>query len=432
MFLGSINQEVRSVLVELAPGLVGRDIYVGCSGNFTVERVLHASGLSRFHGNDISLYSSAVGHYLAGTPLQIEVQDPDYDWLKPWMSPGLPAVCTLLICTEMFKYMGRDTPYHTRMAAAYAKRFPDLHAATTVKALKSLEGLSLLSFVAGDVVAFAEQVPDDACFLVFPPYQKGDYEHMYQLMDQVFAWPSPQYPAFDDDRFDLLVAETRKKAAWVTMWDQPVPQLDGALRAMIQTSIRSKPVYVYSNIEASRLAQPKQVLETVPVGRLEGEVTEPLRIVNLTYGQYNSLRSQYMPVTLPAASAQHHFGLLTGEKLVGAFSFVTPRAGGYWCDIYKMSDFAVAPTCYARLAKLVLAAVLSHEMKAILEQAFSRRVRTLGTTAFTRNKVSMKYRGIFELHNRNEGSLNYLGRMGKWSLEEGLCWWQKNHSQTVS
>ena len=199
---------------------------------------------------------------------------------------------------------------------------------------------------------------------------------------------------------------------------------------MIHLHIRSKPVYVYSNLGVRRLVQPRQLLEDVPMGRVEGKITEPLRIIHLSYAQYNSLRSQYMPITLPAAPAIYHYGLVSGDRLVGAFSFVMGRAGAPW-DIYKLSDFAVVPTVYKRLAKLVLAAVLSHEMKAVLEQAFGRRIRTIGTTAFTDRPVSMKYRGIFELYRRKDGKLNYLGRMGRWSLQEGSEWWNQHHSQTV-
>jgi hypothetical protein len=46
-FIGSINQPVRSVLAELAPEWKDRPVYVGCSGNFTVERTLHAARWER-------------------------------------------------------------------------------------------------------------------------------------------------------------------------------------------------------------------------------------------------------------------------------------------------------------------------------------------------------------------------------------------------
>ncbi|MGW8375406.1 hypothetical protein [Streptomyces sp. ODS28] len=56
MFHGSIPAPLRSIIYEHAGAWPETDIYVGCSGNFTIERVLH----SRFdnarpvHDNDIT------------------------------------------------------------------------------------------------------------------------------------------------------------------------------------------------------------------------------------------------------------------------------------------------------------------------------------------------------------------------------------------
>ena len=54
--------------------------------------------------------------------------------------------------------------------------------------------------------------------------------------------------------------------------------------------------------------------------------------------------------------------------------------------------------------------------------------KVIGTTAFTDKPVSMKYRGLFDVHSRGEGRINYVGQAGRWSLEEGYQWWKTNHS----
>jgi hypothetical protein len=60
-FVGSITQDFRSMLAKVAKQYAGLPVYVGCSGNFTVERTLHQIGFREIHGNDISLYSCAMG-----------------------------------------------------------------------------------------------------------------------------------------------------------------------------------------------------------------------------------------------------------------------------------------------------------------------------------------------------------------------------------
>jgi hypothetical protein len=49
MFVGAINADLRSVLAWLAPAWRGLPAFVGCSGNFTVERLLAAHKLTDLH-----------------------------------------------------------------------------------------------------------------------------------------------------------------------------------------------------------------------------------------------------------------------------------------------------------------------------------------------------------------------------------------------
>lgn len=85
----------------------------------------------------------------------------------------------------------------------------------------------------------------------------------------------------------------------------------------------------------------------------------------------------------------------------------------------------------------------------LAERITNHRIKSLVTTAFSKNPVSMKYRGLFKLLNKkkldgvdenetdmskiyyNQGyELNYGATMGEWTLAEGLEMWKKKHSQT--
>ena len=68
MFIGSINRYMRCVLESAASQWRGQDIYVACSGNFTVERILARCGVGRVFSNDVSIYSCALGWHLTNTP----------------------------------------------------------------------------------------------------------------------------------------------------------------------------------------------------------------------------------------------------------------------------------------------------------------------------------------------------------------------------
>lgn len=66
MFIGCINRQMPAVLEQAAIAWKGLPVYVACSGNFTVERILARCGVGAIHSNDVSIYSCALGWHLAG------------------------------------------------------------------------------------------------------------------------------------------------------------------------------------------------------------------------------------------------------------------------------------------------------------------------------------------------------------------------------
>ena len=269
MFIGSINGQVRSILARFSKSLSGQPVYVGCSGNFTVERVLSSTGTGEFHSNDVSLYSCSLGSHLAGDSIDVHVTDDELSWMGEYLQPGVPSIATLLLCSEMLQHYQRPEPYHRRMWKAYQSRFAVMHDATLQKVEKAIDGLVITSFSPSDVVEFVSQAPEDAVVVCFPPTYKGGYERLYKVMDSVFAWDAPAYATFDEDRFVELAEMVKARPVWMTLRDQPEPVLDGYLTGVVQTGLRSKPVYVYSSEHDTTLAMPRQTIETVPLPRLE-------------------------------------------------------------------------------------------------------------------------------------------------------------------
>ncbi len=427
MFIGTINPEMRAVLAEKSHDWRGRPVCVGCSGNFTVERLLAPLGFADLRGNDVSLYSCAVGRHLAGQPFPLTVRSPEYDWLSPYLDDGPPRIACLLLCSEMLQYAGKDTPHHRRLYDAYRRQFPALHAATVEKVARLLEGVRLTSFYAGDVLDFLEQVPAEAAFVSFPPTYKNGYEKLYKKLHAAFAWDEPRYQVFDETGIMKLLDWLRGREHWMVSFDNPREELAEHLVAVVQTSPRARPVHVYADGGRRRLALPTRKVAPLPYERVQDDVVGPLTLVQIPPACLDLLRAEYLARAIVPAQAQYNYAVLAGGKLAGALAFNSPvTLGGDWCDAYMMSDFAV-DAGVPRLSKLVLAASLSTEIKAVLEQGLCKRVGTIGTTVFTDRPVSMKYRGLYDLVGRKEGRLNYAGRAGKWSLAEALAWWRAKH-----
>ncbi len=430
MFTGAINTVNRSVVSEIVRAWEKIPVYVGCSGNFTVERILWKEGFRELHSNDVALYSCVVGAHLAGRPMDVRIESEAYAWLSEYMDGGgCGTIAVLLICSEFLQYEHRDEPYHRRMREAYRSQFRTIHERTVERVEVALQGMRVSSFDKGDVVEFLDRVPDECALISYPPTYRGGYERLYRAMDEVFEWNEPEYELFDEERFKMMLEAVVGKNHWILARDHEVPELADSLRGIVQTGMRSKPFFVYTDQARAKVVAPHQHTQALAVPRLRGELQGDLRVVKITQRQMNLLRSEYLSPGIVPAQSDINLAVLCGDELVGALGF---RKGEFMSDVYMMTDFAVRPTVYGRLAKLVLAAALSRETRIILEQLYNRKVKTVATTAFSDNAVSMKYRGLFDLYSRKKGKLTYVADLGRCSLKEGMQWWMKNHALLLS
>lgn len=430
MFLGSINSELRSILAEMAPKWKGLPVYVGCSGNFTVERILALAGVKEIHGNDVSLYSCMLGRYLAGEPTPVRLKVADMEWVEPFLDAPVNAIAAVMLLQRMMEFYGRNTPYHHRMMRVYTVRFPDLHRETVDRVKKALEGVKLQSFCAGDVAEWMEGVPNDAVAVSFPPTYRQGYERLYAKLMEVLDWDAPSYTIFDEARLTTLLESMTTKAHWVIARDMVIPSLAPFCRGLVQTGMRSKPVYVYSDHGSSRRTGPEQKVELLDCDRLgvDEEIPKDAKpsVSPITQGQMNMLRSEYLSPSIAPAPAWLNLAVAANGKLAGALAFAPEKYGGA-DSCYMMTDFPVISRRHRRLSKLILAVALSTEVQELLKQRFVNRALTISTTAFTDKPESMKYRGVFHLVSRKENFLNYLGHAGKWTLEGAFNWWTRGH-----
>jgi hypothetical protein len=426
MFIGSINRYMRAVLETAAVAWKGLPVYVACSGNFTVERILARCGVGAIHSNDVSIYSCALGWHLANAPKRYVIKAQEYSWLEPYLDPGPATIATLLLAGEMLK-VGGDNAYARRMREEYRLRWPQLHAKTVERITKATAGLAIAEYFAGDCREFLAGADKDAVCISFPPTYKGGYEQLFKKLDAIFDWPRPSYDLFSPEDFEQFSATVRSFRHWMISSDSDQPALAHQHVATVQTSMLSKPVFMYSDSAPVRLANASQKIGRNPWSPRNDEVVEPIQIVKIDAKTMNAIRSMYLNAHITVCDAPRNYAVLSAGKLIGAFSFALPR-GPLPCDLYLLSDFAVRPSPHKRLSKLILACMVSKEVQADLEQWLCGRIKTVGTTAFTNNPVSMKYRGLLEVHSRTEGKVNYTGPLGRWSLQEGFQWWHENHA----
>ncbi len=91
MSYGSIPGDVQAIMVNIIKEWDCTDLYVGCSGNFTVEKVICPLKKFRLHSNDVILYSCCLGRYLSGQQVELTLTQ---DGLAKFR--GLRNICTHL------------------------------------------------------------------------------------------------------------------------------------------------------------------------------------------------------------------------------------------------------------------------------------------------------------------------------------------------
>lgn len=433
MFLGTIEPEIRSIVSEHTR-LWGRNEYwIGCSGNFTIERFLHGDGI-RLHSNDVSIYTSAIGAYLSGKPVEIVLKEQSreqLEWLEPYLQTDADKIATMMLGTRFLDMIGKRGVYYERMLNGFRRQFAEMHAATKAK----VEGVSfrVQSYHAMDVREWLRDVvPADGAVISFPPFDVGGYESMWAPLEKHFDWPEPEYDVLDEKGIKDTLALIMDREDWIFASNIRHEDWEHKLVGVVQTSPRRRPNYVYASSRRTRIVRPKEDMVPVlnPRMRKGDEIGDTIKLAPLKLQQFNTLRAQYLNPKIRGAAPSCAFAVLSEGRVLGAFAY---SPGKFTPDeMYLMSDFAVSGTDYPRLSKLIVLAALSKETKHLLQNSASKRINVMATTAFTQNPVSMKYRGILELTKRSpskdpefEFELQYGGRVGDWTLQEALDLWKK-------
>lgn len=440
MFIGSIPQELRSVVHEHTEDWQVRDVWVGCSGNFTVERSLLDRGFT-LHGNDVSLYTSCVGSWLSDQGFRLEVKEQyagRWGWLDEFLDTPQHKVATVMLATQMLNSLHRNNAYYERWRRGYHAQWRELFEKTNAR-LEDVQ-LRLGSFSSMDVGDYLDiVVPQDAAVVSFPPFYAGGYEQIYRGLEEVFDWDRPDYPEMDRDGLHAVLAKMRERPLWWYAVDHRLDGEDTHLRGILQKR-SSVPIYVYCSQGPKRVVAIRPTTQPVLTPRLVpgDEIGSKITFAPLNSNQYAAMRAQYLAPNILGSTPAAAYAVLADGKIIGVLGFKREDAKVARGDLFLVSDFAVAPTDYKRLSKLVLWAALSEEMLHLLQRRFGK-VRTVVTSAFTNRPTSMKYRGTFDLINRVEegkgGStqgrkykLVYLSRLGRWPLDEAYARWKDQHA----
>jgi len=430
-FIGSINAECRRWLGNQGHAFDGRQVCVGCSGAFTVEQILSRyAPKAKIWGNDVSLYSSVLGAYLAGQSFNLAVREEKFAWLEPYLGDVEAKASAIMVLFEALKYEKADNLFKKRHWAHYLNNFEGFQQATVAKLRERKREVRLEGYTSKDIFDLLDEMPKEAVAIAFLPTYAGGYERMFKRLEEIFDWDRPSYGLIDPER-KTAILEKMKTRDYLFLDDREWPDLP--LVAAVRKA-RMKPVYIYSNMEALRRGVLKQQrhAEFVPFSRLsdQDEITPEanLTITPTTNRVVNYYRDVYLSkgVGIPA-DGEVPLVAAVDAKVFGFLIYSRMQGGG---DVYLLADFVVNSTRYRRLAKLLLLVTQTREVRRLLEEKFLLEIPKCRTMVFTDKPVSMKYRGLYQLARRDPGKLVYETDMGILDASEVIPLWLKKFEKS--
>jgi hypothetical protein len=461
VFRGSLPPDLQRIIRETTSKWPKGPLWIGCSGNLTIERTIADQGW-QLHSNDVLLYTSAIGSYLAGVPLEFSLSQlavEEYPYLTERFETPEERLATLMLCSRLSETLGKEgNSYYDRMKAAYAAQWPSLVDKTVRRIEES--PVRLASFTPEDIYTWIKRVPDSDPVISYPPFTNAAsaFERDFAKMDQMFEWPDrPEWELLTEERREEVLERIASRKYWCAGSNAKIPAFEKYLTGITKTTNRGVPIHVYASVGAKRIVMPAQGTESLMVPHIQrkDELGDHVGLVVLTNGQFSTLRSQYMNPHIRPGAASLAVGVVVDGLLVGCYAWSWAPTVAQWDSyipgphVYMLSDFPVSGSSYKNLAKLVLYAALSTESKALAERHANRRFVSTTTTAFSKNPVSMKYRGVMRLLRRVKNDalkqdwadnisdsdsyysqpyeLQYGQSLGGWSLDDGLAIWKRKH-----
>lgn len=444
-FLGSIAGPLRKVISAYAEEITV-PVLLPCAGNFTVGAALRAGGYQGLiSGCDITLYTSALGAYLANSPITVSERDDCPDHLRGFLDFTSPAhlAASVSIMLDLRQVWKCNSVWHRRVLANYRAAWPTLIEKTLAKLVAYRTHMTQgqgFTYTAQDAVAFLDtHTLDHAVFIAPPTFGSRDYINQERMLAASAQWNAPTFTeiSFKDT---AIYEKITSFSAWMIIMERPLPEVEKILGEPVAVVHKGRKsiTYAYAGHSKRRIVTRGYLTSSSPGRILAGDKAlsghEIPGIIKMDKKQTVRMNELFMSVRVDyiLSDVALSLALCLDKQIIGKLDYNLTKH--YWAlgqnghQIYQRSDLAV-PSVESRLAKLILLFSQSHEVKQLIDDTFKGDYRFTVTTAFSKNPVSMKYRGVYKLHKRIDDPdgyrLNYYGELGQYSLQEAYDLWLK-------
>lgn len=445
-FVGSVPHEARAVIADaLKPyrdlGVDKPEIYVGCSGNYAIDKLCTAHQF-KVHSNDVSLYSALIGFIATGRELwkpKVKSEMLKQVLFRYGDSPR-ESLAKVMFAMAVGDYVGQKNDYERMMLERWLQKAADFMDSTLEKFEKTdMFAFHAEDFFYGDFRDSVERAKDSDLIFAFPPTYKGGYERQYKFVDKAFEYPPPEYRVFDPAKAAECFADilTRKQSMICT--DKRHTELEGWLAGAIRLRGGKHEIFLYSSFR-------RKSRSSVFIGDF-GVMAETPKTALLPRGYEPKRTDKPSVCVVPSVDVLHFKRLFmsarvdysTGEdlclefglngKAFGWASFSTMLGTRQPGCLFGVADF-VMDSGIRHLSKLLLKLLLSDDTRRVIMRRLLVNYSGIQTSVYTPKPVSMKYRGVYQLIDRDEKAhkLTYAGFFGERSLQDIYAeWWNKEY-----
>lgn len=446
MFFGTTPAIVSQFIHRELRATTPNRVVVPFAGNFVVEQVAGITDKAiTVHSTDVSLYSRAIGHGLAGQPMKL---DPKPDTLQ--LFPGLAELRTpiekaagLVFLTEaMVSVSKQHISYYASIAQDAIKRHRDYITKILAKLEQFRANLGDFHFHGIDACALLPMAQPGDLVFYDPPVLLGDYEKMFKPVEMAYDFdPEPYTIMTDDIKLGHLKDLDALGAHVLYRTNNPVTPPDGYAQVFDFMYKWGAKYCIYSNAKkpatwVGRFSPLREEVKTYKVIGHEDTITADskvqfLKVSGKVGNHYRMLWVRKAEMTDTGISTLFFVdGKLIGMASIGSgLKFGTDLA-------LIVSDPAAPSSKYARLSKLVIMLISTQEYLRWFNDETLWPHEGFTTRVFSHEPVSMKYRGVFDLADRTEHEgdvfryrLIYHNRKKLLpTLQDALREWVKRHA----
>lgn len=426
-FTGTTPQEVRILLHDLMKNVEQKSVYVGCSGNFTTDKLMASMGFD-VHSNDVSLYSKLIADIILNEDTELEVINPDLKLIfDKWDDSRYKKLIQVMFAMRLSGFQERKNEYQQAMYNAFVSQSVDYYNNTIEKLQKGSLDFKIKSFSFCDFYEFLKDKKGKGVGVSFPPTYKGGYEKIFSYVEKSFNYERAKYNLFDPSKAGEVFEDLLSTDENIIYSDREWEHLSDLVIGKINLGPGKHPVFIYSSVDKHKNYYLQKKKETKPsniqVLPIDYQFTRKTKITAdiCSVNDINYFKAFYMATKVNYTTGGD-FGIVffADGKAFGFTSF--SKMLSTMELIFMQSDFVVNSNT-PRLSKLLIMLMKSKEVRKLIARKMANYYEGVKTTVYSDKPISMKYRGVFELDRRDKGKLMYVGKFTDMGIKQIYQTW---------